>query len=105
MASLELPIDQAGLKLRNLQAPYTIRAKLPFYQLSYFASSLVTTFEIGFIVLSVMYVCMCTTCMPGASGDRKMALGPLQMELQAVTSYHVGTGERTQALLKSKRCS
>jgi hypothetical protein len=38
-------------------------------------------------------------------GQKKIALGPLGLELEVVVSCHVGAGNRTQALWKSNLCS
>ena len=34
---------------------------------------------------------MCTTCVPGLHGGQKMALDPLQLELQMVVNWVLGT--------------
>jgi hypothetical protein len=47
-------------------------------------------------VLSVF--CMCSTCMPGAGGQKR-ALEPLKLELEMVVSHSVGPGKRTQEVL------
>lgn len=39
-----------------------------------------------------LHVYMCVTCVPGAHGGQKRDLGPLELDLQRVISYHVGFG-------------
>jgi hypothetical protein len=42
--------------------------------------------------LSVLPVCMYTTCMPGVQRIWKRALDSLELASQRVVSYHVGDG-------------
>lgn len=49
-----------------------------------------------------LHVCM---CMPGSNGGQKMALGPLELELQLVVSHRVQASNGTWILYKSNKCS
>lgn len=50
-----------------------------------------------------LYVCLCTTYVPGAHKGRKVSSGPLEQELQIVVSCCAGAGNWTRALWKSSR--
>lgn len=39
--------------------------------------------------IGVFSACLCTTCIPDDSGDLKMVLDPLELELQMDGSLHV----------------
>ena len=39
-----------------------------------------------------LYISPCTVCMSGVHEDQKNVLDPLELELQAVASHHVGLG-------------
>jgi hypothetical protein len=41
-------------------------------------------------------------CVPGAHRGQKLALDPLEQELQIVMSYQVGAGNQTQVLLTAE---
>lgn len=43
----------------------------------------------------------CAMPMPGTLRGQKLALDPLELELQVIISYHVGTGNQTLVLCKS----
>lgn len=51
-----------------------------------------------------LHVCLCITCMPEALGGQK-SIRSLGMELQLVVRYHVGVGNQTLVLWKSRECS
>lgn len=36
-----------------------------------------------------LQVCLCTMCKPDACGGQKKAMDPLELEVQAVVSYHM----------------
>lgn len=42
-------------------------------------------------------------CVPGACGAQKRVLDALELDLQAVMSQHVGVGNQTLVLRKSKK--
>lgn len=48
---------------------------------------------------------MCVMCMPGAHGDQKKVLGPLELELQVFVSHHVDAGNLTQVMYQKNKCS
>lgn len=51
--------------------------------------------------MNVFSACdMCTMRVPGASRGQKGTLNPLEPKLQAVVSFRVGAGHRTQVLWK-----
>lgn len=39
-----------------------------------------------------LYVCKCTTCKSGTCKGQKRASDPVELELQTVSSHHVGAG-------------
>ena len=43
-----------------------------------------------------LQACMCTVCMSVALKGQEGVLEPLELELQAVVSHHVGAGNPTQ---------
>ena len=45
---------------------------------------------VGAVVLSACS--LCNTCVPDAHRDQKMALDPLELELEMLVSCHVGIG-------------
>lgn len=51
--------------------------------------------------LAWIYVCMCTTCVPGAVESQRRALDALKLKLQRVLSLFVGAGNRTCVLCKN----
>lgn len=53
------------------------------------------------------YVCMCTTCMPGAGRGQKRAMHLLELELRMVVGHHVnaGTLSYTPHILCKNKCS
>jgi hypothetical protein len=44
-------------------------------------------------------------CVPGAYEVQKRVWYPLELELQAVVSHHVGAGNKNQVLCKGSMCS
>lgn len=44
---------------------------------------------------SALHVCLCTMCVAGAYGGKKMVLDPLGLELQTIVGLHVGAGNKT----------
>jgi hypothetical protein len=51
-----------------------------------------------------MYVCMCTTSMPGILEVQKRALDSMR-ELQTIVNHHLGAENQIQALWKSGQYS
>lgn len=41
-----------------------------------------------------LHVCICTTCVSGASRGQKRVSDPVELELQMLLSYHVGSGKQ-----------
>jgi len=58
-----------------------------------------------FLILCVwvfyLYVCLCTTCVPGALRGQKGILDLQEQELQTVVSHHVDAKNWSQVLLKN----
>ena len=52
-----------------------------------------------------LHICLCITSVLLANRSRKRALDPLKLEFQAFVCYHVLTGDLTQVLCKSSKCS
>lgn len=48
---------------------------------------------------------MYTTSVPGALRGKRKASDSLDLELQAVVSFHVDTRNQTQVFCKSRKCS
>lgn len=48
-----------------------------------------------------LYVCICNTYVPGASGGQKKVLNLLEVALQVVVNCHGGDGNRTTVIWKS----
>lgn len=72
--------------------------------------SSVKTISTGHLTLltctsACLYVYVCAVCGPGAFRGCKRALDSLELEFQMIVSHHVGPGDRTQVLCKSKKCS
>lgn len=47
-----------------------------------------------------LHTCLCTTGVLGALGGQKKASGPLKLEVQMVSSHHVGAGNEVWTLCK-----
>jgi hypothetical protein len=52
-----------------------------------------------------MYVCMYIMCISGAHRGQKMALIPLELELQMPVSHQIDPENVSQVLCKSSKCS
>lgn len=48
----------------------------------------------SFYCVFCLHVCICTTCVPGASSGQKRVSDPVELELQMLVSYHVGSGKQ-----------
>jgi hypothetical protein len=46
----------------------------------------------------LLYVCLCTACMPGACGGHQMVSDALPQELEIVVSQHVGPLQKRQVV-------
>jgi hypothetical protein len=47
-----------------------------------------------FMCINVLLACMCNACVPSAHKGQKRALGPLELELQAIASNHSVLGTK-----------
>lgn len=54
-------------------------------------------------VLCLYIVCVLHLCVLGAHGSQRKASDPLEMELQMVVNYHVGTWNQNQILLQEQQ--
>lgn len=50
-----------------------------------------------------LYACLCSMCVPGASGGQKMVSDIFELKLQMAVSFHMGAGNRT--FWKKNQCS
>lgn len=50
------------------------------------------------------HVCLCTTCMHGASWGQRTVSDPLELELQLVVSHHVDVENWTYVFWKNSQC-
>ena len=50
-----------------------------------------------------MYICVPYICVIAFGGQKRV--GPLELELQMVVSYHVGAENQTWVFCKSSKCS
>ena len=58
-----------------------------------------------YVCISRMYVCMYIMCISGAHRGQKMALIPLELELQMPVSHQMDPENVSQLLCKSSKCS
>lgn len=59
------------------------------------------TFFVCLFLTIFLYMGSCAMPVPGTLRGQKLVLDPLELELQVIISYHVGTGNQTLVLCKS----
>lgn len=73
--------------------------------MNFYSLLVIYFFYICFILCMRVYACMSNICIPRAHRDQKrIILGPMELELMMILCLHVGAENKTQVLCKSNGC-